>query len=135
MRFVVALFVGGILVLISWIFVALVVRMLTLQPMNVAGLSLEGLVLLLGGRLVGPVIALEGAIPVPVVTLLGATLVKGSMMRVATLLAAIVVSIALICKMANFVVIALRHLVAEFTLCTKLNLLLSLLCERAVGHL
>jgi hypothetical protein len=135
MRFVVALFVVGLFVLIPWIFVALVVRMLTLRPMNVTGLSLEGLVLLLGGRLVGPVIVLEGVIPVPVVTLVGATLVEGSTMRVATLVAAIVVSIALIRKMANFVVIALRHLVAEFALCTKLDLLLSLLRERAVSHL
>ena len=135
MRFVVELFVGEILVLISWIFVALVVRMLTLRPMNVAGLSLEGLVLSLGGHLVGPVVALEGAIPVPVVALVGATLVEGSTMRVATLVAAIVVSIALIRKMANFVVIVLRHLVAEFALRTKLDLLLLLLCERAIGHL
>ena len=60
MRFVVALFVGKILVLISRIFEALVVQMLTLWPMNVAGLSLEGLVLLLGGSLVGPVVAPEG---------------------------------------------------------------------------
>ncbi len=51
MRFVVALFLGEILVLISWIFVALVVRMLALRPMKVAGLSLEGLVLSLGGTL------------------------------------------------------------------------------------
>jgi hypothetical protein len=51
MRFVVAIFVREILVLISWIFVALVVRMLALRPMNVAGLSLEGLVLSLGGAL------------------------------------------------------------------------------------
>ncbi len=94
MRFVVALFVREILVLISWIFVALVVRMLALRPMNVAGLSLEGLVLLLGGPLVVPVIALEGAIPVPVVALVGATLLKGSTMRVATLVVAILVSIA-----------------------------------------
>ncbi len=80
MRFVDALFVGEILVLISWIFEALVVRMLTLWPMNVAGLSLEGLVLLLGGSLVGPVVAPEGAILVPVVPLVGATLVEGSTM-------------------------------------------------------
>ena len=80
MRFVVALFVRKILVLISWIFVALVVRMLTLRPMNVAGLSLKGLVLLLGGSLVGPVVAPEGAILVPVVPLVGATLVEGSTM-------------------------------------------------------
>jgi hypothetical protein len=96
MRFVVALFVWEILVQISWIFVALVVRMLALWPMNVAGLSLEGRVLSLGGCLVVPVVALERAIPVPVLALVGATLVEGSMMCVATLVAAIVVSIALI---------------------------------------
>ena len=97
----VALFFGKILVLISWIFVALVVQMLTLWPMNVAKLSLEGRVLLLGGSLVGPVVAPEGAILFPVVALVGATLVEGSMMQVATLVAAIVVSIALICEMAS----------------------------------
>ncbi len=109
--------------------------MLTLLPVNVAGLSLKGLVLLLGGRLVVPVVALEGAIPVPVVMLVGTTLLEGLTMRVATLLVAIVASIAPICQMANLVVIALRHLVAEFALGTKLDLLLSLLRERAIGHL
>ncbi len=135
MRFVVALFVREILVLISWIFVALVLRMLALWPMNVAGLSLEGLVLSLGGRLVVPNVMLEGAIPVPIVALVGATLLKGSMMQVAMLVVALVVSIAPIRQMANLIVIALRHLVAEFALCTKLNLLLSLLRERSIGHL
>jgi hypothetical protein len=124
MRFVVALFVGKILVLISWIFVAIVVQMLTLWPMNVAGLSLEGLVLSLEGSLVGPVIVFERA-----------TLVESLTMRVATLVVAIVVSIVLNRKMANFVIIALCHLVVEFALCTKLDLLLSLLRERAIGHL
>ena len=56
-------------------------------------------------------------------------------MRVATLVAAIVLSVALICEMGNLVIVALHHLVAEFALCTKLNLLFSLLCERAIGHL
>ena len=135
MRFVVVLFVGKILVLISWIFVALVVRMLTLRPMNVAGLSLKGLVLLLGGRLVVPVVALEGATLVPVVALVGATLVEGSTMRVATILVALFASIALIREMANLVVVALCHLVAEFALGAKLDLFLSLLGERAIGHL
>ncbi len=83
----------------------------------------------------GPVVALEGVIPVPVVALVGATRLEGSTMRVAMLVAAIVVSIALIRKMANFVVIALHHLVAEFALRMKLDLLLLLLCERAIGHL
>ena len=53
----------------------------------------------------------------------------------ATLLVAIVASVALIRKIANLVVVALRHLVAEFVFCTKLDLLLTLLRERAVGHL
>ena len=135
MCFVVVLFVGEILVLISWIFVALVVRMLTLWPMNVAGLSLEGLVLALGGSLVGPVIALVEAILVPVVALVGATLFEGSTIQVAMLVAAILLSVAIIRKMANLVIVALHHLVAEFVLCTKLDLFLTLLCEGAVGHL
>ena len=80
MHFVVAFFVGEILVLISWIFVAFVVRMLALRPMDVAGLSLECLVLTLGGSLAGPVVAPEGAVLVPVVTLVGVTLVEGSTM-------------------------------------------------------
>jgi hypothetical protein len=103
--------------------------------MHVAGLSLEGLVLLLGGRLVVPVIALEGSIPVPVVALVGATLLEGSTMRVVTLVVAIVVSIAPIRQMANLIVISLRHLVEEFALRTKLDLFLSLLRERSIGHL
>ena len=77
MRFMVALFIVEILVLIFRIFVALVERMLTLRPVDVTGLSLEGLVLSHGGRLVVPVVALEGATLVPVVALVGATLVEG----------------------------------------------------------
>jgi hypothetical protein len=37
--------------------------------------------------------------------------------------------------MANLVVVALRHLVAEFALGAKLDLFRSLLGERAIGHL
>ncbi len=44
-------------------------------------------------------------------------------------------SIAPIREMANLVVVALRHLVAEFALGAKLDLFLSLLGERAIGHL
>ncbi len=128
------LFIEEILLLISWIFVALVERMLTLRPVDVAGLSLEGLVFALGESLVGPVVVPVVTL-VPVVALVGATLVKGSTMRVATLVAAIVASIALIRKMANLVIVALHHLVAKFAFCAKLDLLLTLLCERAVGHL
>jgi hypothetical protein len=103
--------------------------------MDVAGLSLKGLVFALGGSLVGPVVVPVGVTLVPVVPLVGVTLVEGLTMRVATLVAAIVVSVALICKMANLVVVAFCHLVAEFALCTKLDLLLMLLREGAVGHL
>ncbi len=66
----------------------------------------------LGGRLVVPVIALERATLVPVVALVGATLVEVSTMRVAMLFVALFASIALICKMANLVVVGLRHLMA-----------------------
>ena len=72
---------------------------------------------------------------VPVVALVGATLVECLMMQVAMLVAAIVVSVALVHKMANLVAVALRHLVAEFAFCAKLDLLLTLLREQAVGHL
>ncbi len=109
--------------------------MLTLRLMDVAGLSLKGLVFALGGSLVGPVVVLVEVTLVPVVALVGATLVEGLTMRVATLVAAIVVSVALIREMANFVVVALCHLVAEFLLCTKLDLLFTLLREKAIGHL
>ncbi len=95
--------------------------------MDVAGLSLKGLVFALGESLVGPVVVPVVTL-VLVVALVGATLVKGSMMRVATLVAAIVASVALVRKMANLVIVALHHLVAEFEFCAKLNLLLTLLC-------
>ena len=134
MRFVVALFIVEILVLIFRIFVALVERMLTLWPVDVAGLSLEGFVFALGESLVVPVVAPVVTL-VPVVALVGATLVKFSTMQVATLVAVIVASVALVCEMANLVVVALRHLVAEFAFCAKLDLLLTLLCEQAIGHL
>ena len=108
--------------------------MLTLWPVDVAGLSLKGLVFALGESLVVSVIAPVVTL-VPVVVLVGSTLVEGLTMQVATLLVAIFASIAPICEMANLVVIALRHLMAEFVLGTKLDLLLSLLRERAIGHL
>ncbi len=79
MSFVAGLFIGEILVLISWIFVALVERMLTLWPVDVAGLSLEGLVFALGESLVGPVVAPVVTL-VPVIALVGVTLVEGSTM-------------------------------------------------------
>ncbi len=78
-RFMAALFIGEILVLISWIFVALVERMLTLWPVDVAGLSLKGLVFALGESLVGPVVVPVVTL-VPVIALVGATLVECSTM-------------------------------------------------------
>ena len=51
------------------------------------------------------------------------------------LVAAILASVALICKIVNLVVVVLLHLVVEFVFCAKLNLLLRLLCEQAIGHL
>ncbi len=136
--FVAALLIVEILVLISWIFGALVERMFTLWPVDVAGLSLKGLVFALGESLVIPVVTPVVTL-VPVVALVGATLVECSTMRAATLVttivATIVASIALVCKMANLVIVALCHLVAEFAFCAKLDLLLTLLCERAVGYL
>ena len=56
-------------------------------------------------------------------------------MHIAMLVAVIVVPVALICKVVNLVVIALCHFVAEFVFGAKLDLLLTLLCEPAVGHL
>ena len=78
-RFVAARFILEILVLISWIFGALLERMLTLWPVDVAGLSLEGLVFALGESLVGPVVAPVVTL-VPAEALVGATLVEGLMM-------------------------------------------------------
>ena len=46
-----------------------------------------------------------------------------------------VASVALICKIANLVIVVLPHLMAKFTFCAKLDLLLTLLREQAVGHL
>ncbi len=56
-------------------------------------------------------------------------------MRIAMLVAAIVASVVLIRKIANLVVVALHHLVAEFVFHAKLDLLLTLLCKRANSHL
>ncbi len=135
-RFVAALFIVEILVSTFGIFGALVERMLTLWPVNVAGLSLKGLVFALGETLVVPVVVpVWATLVIPVVVLVGATLVKCLAMRVATLAAVIVASVVLVRKMANIVIIALRHLVSEFVFCAKLNLFLTLLCKQAVGHL
>ncbi len=107
-HFVAVLFIVEILVSIFWILGALVVRMLTLRPMNVAGLSLEGLVFMLGEALVVPVLVPVGAtLVIPVIALVGVTLVKCLTMRVATLVAAIVKSVALVRKMVNLVIVAL----------------------------
>ncbi len=134
-RFVAALFIVEICVLIFWIFGALVERMLTLWPVDVAGLSLKGLVFALGETLAVPVIVPVVTLVIPVVARVGATLVKCLTMQMATLVAAIVASVALVCKMANLVIEALRHLMVEFAFCAKLDLLITLLREQAVGHL
>jgi hypothetical protein len=75
-------------ILISWIFVALVERMLTLRPVDVAGLSLKGLVFTLGKSLVGPVVAPVVTL-VPVLVLVGVTLVEGLTMQVANSLSSV----------------------------------------------
>ena len=75
-RFIVALLVIGILlVLIFWILEALFKGVLTLWSVNMAGLSFEGLVIVLRESLAIPDIALVVALVVPVVALVGATLV------------------------------------------------------------
>ncbi len=51
------------------------------------------------------------------------------------LVAAIVAPVVLIHEIANLVVVALCHFVAEFVFGVKPGLFLMLLCERAVGHL
>ncbi len=59
-RFVCALLVVELLVLILWIFEALVERVLTLWPVDVTGLSLEGLVVALGETLAVLVVTFVG---------------------------------------------------------------------------
>ena len=134
-RFIVALLVVGILVLIFWILEALFEGVLTLWSVDVTGLSLGGLAVVLRETLAIPVIALVGTLVIPVVTLVGALLVVCSTMQMAMLVTAIVASVMLIHKIANLVVVALHHLMVEFAFCAKLDLLLTLLCEQAVGHL
>ena len=51
------------------------------------------------------------------------------------LVAAIVTSVALICKITNLVIVALCHSVVGFAFSAKLDLFLKLLSEQAVGHL
>jgi hypothetical protein len=62
-------------------------------------------------------------------------LVVVSRMHIFTLMATIVVLVVLICKVANLVVVALRHFVVEFAFGAQLELFLTLLREPAVGHL
>ena len=59
-RFVCALLVVELLVLILWIFEALVERVLTLWPVDVTVLSLEGLVVALGETLAVLVVTFVG---------------------------------------------------------------------------
>ncbi len=91
--------------MIFWILGAVVKRMMTLRPVDVAGLSHEGLVFALGETLAVPVDVAVVTLVNPVVTLVGATLVECLMMRMATLVAAIVASVALVRKMANLVLV------------------------------
>ena len=122
-RFKVALLdVGILLVLIFWVLEALFDGVLTLWSLDMAGLSFE--VVALWETFAIPVVALVVALVIPVVALVGVTLVVCSTMRMAMLVAAIVVSVALICKIVNLVIVALRHLVAEFAFCAKLGVTL-----------
>ena len=128
----------GILVLIFWILEALFEGVLTLWPVDVTGL--EVLVVALKETLVIPVVALVGTLANPVTAMIfvvatNVFLVVCSTMRMAMLVTAIVASVMLIHKIANLVVVALHHLMAEFAFCAKLDLLLTLLCEQAIGHL
>ena len=135
---VVVHFVCALLVLeLLWIFEALVKRVLTLRPVDVTGLSLEGLVITLGETLAVLVVTFVGMIvtAMVIVDTTNVFLVVILMMRIALLVAMIVASVALIRKVVNLVVIALCHFVAEFVFGAKLDLLLTLLCEPAVGHL
>ena len=136
-RFVCALFIVGVglLVVILWIFEALFERVLALWPIYVTGL--EGLVVALGETLVVSVVMLVVMIKTTmiVVVALNVLLVIVLTMHIATLVAVIVVPVALICKVANLVVVALCHFVAEFALGTKFDLFLTLLCKQDVGHL
>jgi hypothetical protein len=61
-RFVCVLLVIELLVSILWIFEALVERVLTLWPVDVTGMSLEGLVVTLGETLVVLVVTFVGMI-------------------------------------------------------------------------
>ncbi len=96
MRFVLALLVVGLIVLILWIFEAFFESVLTLWPVEVTGL--EGLVVALGGTLVdlfvvALVVIMTLAIAVFATDLL---LVVVLTIRIAALVAAIVVPLALI---------------------------------------
>ena len=99
--------------------------------------GLESLVVALRETLVVLVVTLVVMI-VTVMTVVVAThvfLVVVLTMRIATLVAAIIASVGLIHKVANLVVVALHHFLAEFVFGPKLNLFLTLLCEQAVNHM
>ncbi len=136
-HFLCAPLVLELLVLILRIFEALAERVLTLWPVDVTGLSLEGLVVTLGETLAVLVVTFEGMIvtAMVIVDTTNVFLVVILMMRIALLVATIVASVALIRKVVNLVVIALCHFMAEFVFGAKLDLLLTLLCEQTVGHL
>ena len=121
-RFVCVFLVVELLVPILWIFEALVERVLTLWPVEVTGLSLEGLVVALGETLAVLVVMFVGMIVTVMVVVVATSVffVLILTMRIASLVAAIVASVALICKIANLVVIAFCHFVAEFAFGAKL---------------
>ena len=99
--------------------------------------GLEGLVIVLGETLVVLVVTLVGMIVTAmiIVVTMNVFLVIVLTMRIAMLVAAIVAPVALIREVANLVVVALCHFVAEFAFGAKLNLFLMLLREHAEGHL
>ncbi len=95
--------------------------------------GLEGLVVVLGETAAVLVITLVGMILTTMIVVFATNvfLVVVSKMRIATLVVAIVAPVALIRKVANFVVVALHHFVVEFAFGTKLDLFFMLLSEQA----
>ena len=100
-RFKCVLLVVGLLVLILWIFEALVERVMALWPVEVTGL--EGLVVTLGETLAVLLVTFVGMIVTAMVVLIvmNVFLVVISTMRIALLVATIVTSVALIREIAN----------------------------------
>ena len=127
-------FFVGFLVLILGILVTLLESVLALRHLEVTGL--EGLVVALGGTLVVLFIvtcAVVVATVVPVVATDG--LVVVSMMRMTAFMAAILAPVTMIHVVAKLLLLALHKHVTEFAPGSKLDLLLTLLCKQAIGHL